>query len=323
MSKRNRRRNKRSEPKIKEATTAVPQLLGPIGVSPAPDYIFKFRRNRKAPSQEVWGVDGHGTISYAPYKAEYIENEGCFVHYYGEDIPPSKCVAPVQAVHAIGSPKRLFLNAVQFFSTIHKKGRLTRLCDYFNNFAQMSLLPFYMEDGYYCKFVKEIRKAIEAFLITLGVEKSVAKVTGEVLGCFIEYDNAYRIRGQDLAGEADKNSLLKNFPKEIMRLIEIQSAREMVQGGGQQVVQRFKSAAKVLQWIWWIPWTRKAIKNAVKAIDFENCKMDKADEYHTYLYGDYSVKGRSLKERIKILEGIHGTDVTKWPPRVEIKQTGT
>lgn len=320
MSKRNRRRNRHKE--VQTNAPVVPQVQTlKIGIDPPPDHIYKFRRNRRAPAQEVWGTTAKGSISYAPCKAEYIDGEGCFVYYYGIEFP-SKCVALVQEIHAINPPKRLTINALQFLAKIHKKGRLTRFFQAFNDFADMTLLPYYLHDGYYCKFVKEVRKFVEILLTSLSVEKDTASKTGEIVGMFFEKDNAYRWRVQDIAGETTKEALLNNFPKEANRLIEILASRETVVGGGQQVVYRFKSGAKVMKYLWWFPWTKKAIKNAISAIDLENCKMDEADLYHAALYGDYNTKGRSLEERMKIFEGYHGTDMSKWPPRIEIRQTG-
>lgn len=341
MSKNRHRGNRGRRDSVPVVRDIVPaqgsQLItGPIGITPPPDHIFKFRRNRLAPAQNVWGVNGRGTISYAPERAEYIEGEGNFVYYYGVPFP-SKTVAPVEAIHAVAGAKRLALNAMRFLSSrdalvpmlslafIGKKRRgrlLTNSLNYFNDIADMMITPYYLEDGYYCKLVKELRKFTETLFIKLGVEKATAEKTAEIAGTFFEYDNAYRFRPQDLAGETTMDALLENLPKEIDRLLAIQSERETVPIGGQEVVKRFKSIAKIMKIAWKIPHLRKIIRNCLKEVNLENCKMDEGDIYHTILYGDYNVKGKPLEERLKLLVGYHGEDPAKWPPRIEIRQNG-
>lgn len=324
MSKKSREFRKKEEAQEK----AAPQQQIRVGIEPPPDYIFKYRKNRTAPAQDVWGAGG--TISYIPQKAEYIEGVGNFVHHYGVPFP-SKTVAPVEAIHAMAGSKRLTINALRLVGSIRVLdlftragwGRiLTNMLITFNDTADMMMVGFYLHDGYYCKLVKEIRVGVTTFLTSLGVERTVAEHTSEIIGCFFEYDNAYRTRIQDLAGETTYQALLENLPQELERLINIQATRETVPNGGQEVVKRFKAAVKVIKWVWKIPPTKKALKNAISSIHLDNCKMDEADIYHNLLYGDYNTHGKTLAERLEVLKAYHGPDETKWPPRILIRNTG-
>lgn len=326
MSKKSREFRKQQEVQQKALQAPQSQEIK-IGIAPPPDHIFKFRKNRAAPAQDIWGAGG--TVSYIPQRAEYIEGEGNFVYHYMVPFP-SKTVAPVEAIHAIAGAKRLTINELRFFASISpldiftRKGRsriITSFFRYFNDTADMMAVGFYLEDGYYCKFAKEVRKAVKTFLMAIGVEEDVADHSGEIFACFFEYDNAYRTRPQDLASETTKEALLTNLPKELDRLISIQATRETVPNGGQEVVKRFRAAAKVLKYAWWFPKTRKALKQAIEAVDLEKCRMDEADIYHTILYGDYNVGGKVLEERIKLLEQYHGLDQANWPPRIMIRNS--
>lgn len=333
----NRRRRDRNNSFVvanPEPITAPQPVPFKVGIEPPPDHIFKHRRNRIAPAQEVWG---HGTVSYAPTHAEYLEGKGCFVHYYG--VPyPSKTVAPVEAIHASNVAKRILINLLRLWSSkealfplaslflVGKKIRgkfLTRIFDYFNLETDTVATGFYLKDGYYCAFVKEIRKFAETLLISLGVEKETAIKTAEIMGMVFEYDNAYRFRLQDIMDSADPEKLLSDLPNEIDRLIALERNREnlVFTTETNSVPGKFKSAASFLRYGWYIPSFRKVIKKAIESINFDNCKFDEADLYHTYLYGDYNIRGKSIEERVNILKGMHGEDMSKWPPRIEIRQS--
>lgn len=301
-----------------------------IGIEAPPDYIFKYRRNRQAPAQDMWGR----TVTYAPQRAEYIEGKGCFVYYYGLDIP-SKTVAPVEAINAVNGVKSLVINALRIFASkearlplvgllfIGKKSRgilLNNICSRFNNIADKSLMPFYLNDGYYCGLARELRVFARTFLVELGVEDEAADKSAEILGLMFEYDNAYRWRVQDLLTESSIELLTNNLPQEIQRLISIEQSRENLEVN--DVTDKFRNGGKLIKYAWWIPSIKKQLIKALKTMNLESCKLEKEDIYHTLLYGDYNVQGKKIEERVKILESIHGSDMTKWPPRIEIRSNG-
>lgn len=306
------------------------QITGPIGIQAPPDHIFKFRRNRIAPAQEVWG---HGTVTYAPQRAEYIEGDGNFVYYYG--VPyPSRTVAPAEAINAINGIKRLLISTLQLLASkdakkpiiasffvlgAEERGRLlTHVFDKLNNLADVTVIGFYLEDGYYCPVVRELRQFIQTLLIEIGVERGVAIKAGEVIGMLFEYDNAYRYRLQDILGAANAGALQDNLPKELERLIGILGEREVVKESG--VVGRFSSGVRMLKYMWAIPKIRKGMRKAFNAMDLAKCRMDEGEIYHTLLYADYNVGGKTIDERMGMLKVIHGEDMATWPPRIMIRQ---
>lgn len=305
------------------------QDTGPIGIPYPPDYIFKRQSVRQAPANDVWG---QGTVSYIPERAEYIDGEGTFVYYRGVSLP-SHCVAPVQAIYATNAIKRIMISVFRFLASremmipilstalIGKKRRarlLTQACQQFISIGDITVYSHKLGDGYYCKLAKETRKFVRTFLVALGVDGPTADQTGELIGMMFEYDNAYRFRIQDLMGETSKEQLLANFPKEMARLLGILASRETHGDGGAQVVERFSKGLKVLRYIWYSP-LRKCIIKAIEGLDVEGCRMDESDLYHTLLFGDYNVKGRTLEERYGVLREMHGDDMNKWPPRIIIR----
>lgn len=315
------------------ATPVSPETGTPmkVGIEQPPDHIFKHRKNRLAPAQDVWGR----TVSYAPQRAEYIEGKGAFVWYYGVPFP-SKTVAPIEAIYAINGVKRLLISTLRVISSreawipmgslilIGRRRRATLLntaCTYFNAMADVMVAPYYMDDGYYCGVVKEIRKFTETLLINLGVDEATGKKTAEIIGMLFEYDNAYRFRLHDVMNEANKEAFLTDFPKEIKRLLQLMAVRENLneKRNWNDVTNKFETGGKILKVLWYIPFLRKSLKRAIESMDFNNWKLDEADIYHTLLFSDYNVQGKTLDERVKIMESYHGTDMEKWPPRIEIR----
>jgi hypothetical protein len=269
-------------------------------------------------------------VSYVPIEGRYIEGEGNFVYYL--NVPfPSKCVATVEAINAINPIKRSLINTIRLFASsefriplfslalVGKNARarlITRICQSINEEADVSAAGFYLEDGYYCKIVKEIRNFIFTLLKELGVEENIATKTSEVIGMLFEYDNAYRFRLLDILTEANRFNFLYSFSEEIDRLLKLSLERDPNPKG---MDFKFNSIAKLFKYLWIIPAFKKNLQKAIESINFDNCRMDEADIYHTCLYGSYNTGGKTLEERIKILEGYHGSDQTKWPPRIVTK----
>jgi len=114
---------------------------------------------------------------------------------------------------------------------------------------------------------------------------------------------------------AEKDACIKDFPKEIKRLLDIEASHEP----HADVKDKLRHGEKLIRWAWYIPRIRNAIRKGLWATDFDKCKLDESDIYHSVLYADYNVQGKTLEERLTIMEGYHGMDQSKWPPRVTLK----
>lgn len=299
----------------------------PVGIPYPPGHIFKFDLNRVNPANEVW----QNSVTYIPERAEYIEGVGNFVFYHG--VPyPSKTVAPPQAISAVNGVKRLFLSSLRLVTSkqaivpilslflMGRKRRgilLTNALKGFNDTSNMIVSPFRLVDGSYCKLVKELRAFIDELLVSFGVDREVAHETSEYIGMMFEYDNAYRYRIQDVLNEADPDRLVRDFPTEAKRLILLQESREVI-GKEYGVTGKFQSGVRALNYLWYVPSLKKALKRAIGFMRFENVQLDASDIYHTLLYNDYNTMGRTLPERFQVYAQIHGPDTTKWPPKMMV-----
>ncbi len=290
-------------------------------ITAPPDYLYQNRQDRINPQNAVMG---EGWVTYIPKETHFIEGKGIFVEWEGVPFW-SKGIASKEAIYAISMPKRVFIEAFKMLANksmilplmiafLFKRQKNLRLaCEYLINVADLTMFPFYIQEEYEMAIAKEIRIAIKEFLKGLGVAEDLGLKVGKIIGSFIEYDNAYRYRLQDIMMEINKEKLLKDFPSEVNRMLRILAEREV---GNLFTIEKFATIGKVLTLSWKIPFIKKAIKASIQTTNFDNMKLDEADLYHTYLYGDYNVGGLSFKERIEKLREIHGEDESKWPPRI-------
>jgi hypothetical protein len=298
-----------------------------------PDSLYKFRRDRENPHKDM----ALGNVTYVPKEDgfEYVPGKGCFVHYVGTKFP-SKGIMPHRAINAVNEAKRVLTTSLSllagrngrymalgliFLGGKRRRELLNEAIAKFNRITDTFLQPYRLKDDYYSLPIREIIAGTRCFLYNMGVESAVREQFAETIGMMFQYDQAYLMRFQDMCGYVDKEALIVDFPKEAERLISIEAEHEGSPGGEKitDVPQKFRAGAKLLSWAWKLPKVRKAIREAIKVIDFDKCKLDEGDIYHSILYIGYNVLGSTLEERLKWYEGYHGTDQTKWPPRILIQ----
>lgn len=306
-----------------------------------PDEIYKYRLNRVNPASDRWGRkdNNEGTNMYITERIEYKPNEGIFVYYYGVPFP-SRGVRVIESIQACLPPKRLLMNKIRFWVSFRPwyilyTGGWAKLIqkslELFNDTSDLTLSPYYLKDEYYSSVVRQISKGIDTFLTEIGVNEFVSKRTAEIIGVLFEYDNAYLYRLQDIMAEARKEALLKNFAKEVSRLVQLEAERDhdIQQKGAtnNDVPKKFKSAALFLKLAWYIPRFRKAIKKAVNSMDFKDFELKEGDIYHTLNYWNYDVRGIKFADRMRALEAwntqLFGPQSEgKWPDIIKVSANG-
>lgn len=173
----------------------------------------------------------------------------------------------------------------------------TRLVDSF--YADCDQIP-YLYYQYYSEFGKSLWDFIYFFLKRLGIKDQVAYRTGLQIATMIENDDAYRVRLQDLLNEANKEALLKNPRKELLRLLEIYKQREPTLSDEKDLNHagaRIIGMAKMISLLLYIPWVKNAFKFALNNVNFEWFKLDEWDHYWTLNRIDYNCNGKTFEER--------------------------
>lgn len=137
----------------------------------------------------------------------------------------------------------------------------------------------------YCDSMRELHRAFTFEIPDEQVSDQTFRFMLRDIFCmFMEFDNAYRFRFQDVVVELNKEALKKNPSKEIVRLLEIMSSREQT--------QEVKDTWKLVRYF--LPTYlrfNKALKNSIIAvltrIDLEKVKLSPEDVQFSKERKDY------------------------------------
>lgn len=234
--------------------------------------------------------------------------EGIFIFHEGVPFPIKGWVTP-HASKAIYPSKKALINFIKTIATkdlglaflgiaiLPKRIKIRILERFLKNFREvcdLTMGEYYWEENYKMVITKSVEKFIKVFLITLGVSEQIAATTAEALGTFLEYDDAYRYRMEDIMSETSQGMLYKNPRQEVARLIEMLLVRE----GSEHVAVSFKSVSKVASLILLSPWIKKAFKAGLEAVDIKDMQLDEADRYHVGRLAGYDFFGKKIEDRI-------------------------
>ncbi len=169
--------------------------------------------------------------------------------------------------------------------------KITDLCTY------PQLDEFLVKDDEWSEPVWEIGKFIKIFLIGIGFNEEICYQFSRVIMCFLEFDQAYRYRLQDLIGETSKQALTRPR-REIKRLYRILVARDIFMPGKMWgIFERVEKFVTPLLFILLIPKFRKAFDKAVEAVDLEKIKFNDNDRFHFAFWRGYDFEGKSFEQR--------------------------
>ena len=111
---------------------------------------------------------------------------------------------------------------------------------------------------------------------------------------FLELDNAYRFRFQDVFGMVDNAGAKKDGPKELYRLLDILISRE-TETGVPHKWKMIKLMAKIA--FFFIPRLKRFMSIFLANLDGSKIEMDDADFFFCLTYHSYNFGGFSKKER--------------------------
>lgn len=274
-------------------------------------------------------LDSAGYSLGQPIGLAKTKTGGLATWFQGHPFPRKTFIYP-GIVKENNKAKRIFLALFLPFASI-RHGLSAFVESYVLNFSRLIDVIYadgeqipYLHYQYYSEFGKVIRDFTYLFLRKLGIKSEIAYRFGLQLATMIEYDDAYKVRLQDIANEIDKDSLLKTPRKEILRVLELYKQRDSFEDNNlMHAGARITELAKMASLVLYIPKIRKAFKFALENVNFEWVKLDEWDYYWTLNRGDYNCNGRDFEERkeeqIKMMiEFAKETNPGKVVERVEI-----
>lgn len=112
---------------------------------------------------------------------------------------------------------------------------------------------------------------------------------------FLEFDNAYRLRFQDIVAKFDSH---KPFRREILRLFDIYISREH----DLNLLHKFKQFRKIASFILLFKSIRIPLQKFLVSLDMNKVNMDVDDMYFAFGCKEYDTFGIGEKERREYIE---------------------
>ena len=230
-------------------------------------------------------------------KIERIDSENEILVYIKGTPFPIKGMPTIEALAAINTIKRIVLESIKTFKVfllfVNKKQAISS----FNRISQSIISEHIFKKNHQQPFTKAISQIIYEVLMNFKIDIDISVKVSETLAHIFEYDNAYRIRIQDLLSETTQERLITRPIKEIQKLKKLNKERDY-----KYVSKSVSLIVNLLSVILLIPKYRKLFKQVIKQSNFKDLQFDEADRYWVSLREDYLFFGQSYKERIQHLK---------------------
>lgn len=150
------------------------------------------------------------------------------------------------------------------------------------------IMRFKIKNERYCDAMRELNRAFSIeFYGEVNDSKELRFQLRDVACMFLEFDNAYRFRFQDVIVELDKQKLKKNPAKEIVRLLEVMSTREKTQ----EIKDTWKLVRYFLPlYLRFNKSLRKSIVAVLDGLDLDKVQLSIEDRHYCKERKDYQFK---------------------------------
>ncbi len=147
----------------------------------------------------------------------------------------------------------------------------------------------------YCTALREVHRA---FSIPNDEEKyktiKLREMMRDLLCMHLEFDNAYRFRFQDVIVNLDKAELKKDPIKEIIRLLDIMSSREI----RQEVKDSWNLTKTMVEYLRFSKQIKDILVSFLNNLEVDKCKLDTNDFPFCKDRNDYKFNNKNFKQSI-------------------------
>jgi hypothetical protein len=187
----------------------------------------------------------------------------------------------------------------KFFSEFKKSSLLSKIKIFFSLDLLKTLVIGYLQAYHwqikkqrlrphmYSKCVRELWTEINNSRDIL-YDDNLREAVRDSLCMFLEFDNAYRFRFQDILPEMDKNALKSNPLREIKRLIDLLIEREVAEPGKVKMADKWKMFRRLI--ITFLRFNKpilKDIQRLLLRINLLEIEMTPEDRYYCEFRRDY------------------------------------
>lgn len=282
-------------------------------------FVFADEKNPQVGSFEQLGrIFITRQLIYPAEGGIYRAYEGCLFSEKGLPFP--------EGIASAASAKRHLLWLLRFFAkhpvatatvAVSKTYRNDVLTMYVDSAEAAFRGWFY--NGQFPRFYsdpcKQIYNFVKQLLVGIGISEDLAHRTAKVVMTMIEFDNAYRIRIQDLAGVCSQYDFMFDFPGAVKKTVDAFLVREPSDYNH----AKLQAIAKIARVVWFFPKYRKALKQAFSAVDWDGLLFTEGDRYYAYWQIDYNSDGKSNDERREINIALHEKAGLGPPPMIEFR----
>jgi len=145
----------------------------------------------------------------------------------------------------------------------------------------------------YCQCVREIYRVFDIAIVREDdqIVRGVIEKIRDIVCMFLEFDDAYRYRFQDVFIELNQEEFNRNPERELIRIMDILISRDtIVPKNKWEMVKKFISLMMVQKRI------RKIITNMVREINLKEIAMDEIDNHYSQIKGGYLWPTKREKE---------------------------
>ncbi len=191
---------------------------------------------------------------------------------------------------------KIFFSNPFFILTFLSKKKIEKTLQSFNRIAERAMGSYVLNDQYLSHFAKELHLLIFSFLIEYGIMEKTADTFAEFFVNVIDYDNAYRLRFEDIFSSVREQSW-ENPQKVIKRMIHFYAEREPGFKGSkyEKILSLLSLASK-------LPKFKRIIKKVMTASDMRLLSLDECDVYWCCIRDDFKFLGMDKEQRLKWAE---------------------
>lgn len=174
-----------------------------------------------------------------------------------------------------------------------------------------------LKPSMYCKSVRELHTILSNQSRDILYNDDLREAVRDCFCMFMEFDNAYRFRMQDILIEMDKTALLANPAKEIGRLLQLMADREVAEPGKTKMAEKWKMAKELI--CLFLRFNQSIANDMAKIlsrIDLKEIELTEEDRYYCEFRKDYNF-GFMTKGAIPRREVPKGLSTIQAPPTVD------
>jgi hypothetical protein len=249
---------------------------------------------------------------------EFIKEGGIFTYLARYDFP-FRGFPLNDTVQSMDELKKLAKIIIQKFLPYVKNtslfGKLTLLLsvNHLKKLAECYLYAYHwhvkryrLKPYMYSQAVRELWDTINKSLVG---NQDIKEAIRDLSCMFLEFDNAYRFRFQDIMPEMNIEAMKKDPGKEIGRLLDLMAEREIWEEKKTRMAEKWKMAKELISlFLRFSPSTKKIFVDMAIRMDLKRIELTTEDRYYCEFRKDYKF-GFMQREGIPVREVPKGNEV--------------